>query len=103
MRKQAGSIYQTLLKEKPELVKRELNTGERAGKAIIASSKYLFPAVTPLTNVVEGSLSAYDFSKKQDSHNTASLMTEIAPHINNKYGTAYQLMGDFLTGQEVFK
>lgn len=101
MRKTAGSIYQTLLREKPELVKNELSVGEKAGKATIASSKYIFPAVTPLTNVVEGGLSAYDFGKNQNVHNTASLATEVAPYINNKYGKAYQLMGDYLTGQEV--
>lgn len=101
MRKAAGSIYQTLLREKPELVKNELSVGEKAGKATIASSKYIFPAVTPLTNVVEGGLSAYDFGKNPNMHNTASLATEVAPYINNKYGKVYQLMGDYLTGQEV--
>ena len=101
MRKQAGSIYQTLLKEKPELVKNELSTGEKAGKTIIASSKYLFPSISPLTNAVEGSIAAFEFIQNPNTHNTAGLMTEVAPLINNKYSTAYQLMGDYLTGQEV--
>lgn len=101
MQQRAGEIFKILGKEKPELVKNEIETGQKAGKAIIASSKYIFPAVTPLTNVVEGGLSAYDFGKNPNMHNTASLATEVAPYINNKYGKVYQLMGDYLTGQEV--
>lgn len=30
-------------------------------------------------------------------------MTEVAPYINNKYGTAYQLMGDFFNRSRDFK
>ena len=101
MRQTAGSIYQTLLKEKPELVKKELNTSESAGKAIIASSKYIFPATKPLVNTIEGMLAIKDIYNNPNMHNTANLMTEVAPFINNKYAKTYQLMGDYLTGEEI--
>jgi hypothetical protein len=100
MQQRAGEIFKTLGEKKPELVKKEINNGQKAGKIIIASSKYLFPPIAPLTNAVEGGLSVYDYVKNPDTHNTASLMTEAAPFINNKYSKAYQVMGDYLTGQE---
>jgi hypothetical protein len=100
MQQRAGEIFKTLGEKKPELVKKEIDNGQKAGKIVIASSKYLFPPIAPLTNAVEGGLSVYDYVKNPDTHNTASLMTEAAPFINNKYSKAYQLMGDYLTGQE---
>jgi len=101
MRNRSGEIFKELGQNKPELVKKEIDNGQKAGKILIASSKYLFPEIAPLTNAVEGGLSVYDYVKNPDTHNTASLMTEAAPFINNKYSKAYQVMGDYLTGQEV--
>jgi len=101
MRNRSGEIFKELGQNKPELVKKEIDNGQKAGKIIIASSKYLFPPIAPLTNTIEGGLSVYDYVKNPNTHNTASLMTEAAPFINNKYGKAYQIMGDYLTGQEV--
>lgn len=101
MRNRAGDIFKELGQSKPELVKKEINTSENAGKAIIASSKYIFPITKPLVNAIEGALAVKDMYNNPNLHNTASLMTEAAPYINNKYGTAYQLMGDYLTGQEI--
>jgi hypothetical protein len=103
MQKRAGEIYKILGSEKPELVDKETKTGQNAGKLMIASGKYIFPQASPLFNTIEGGLSVYDFYKDKNAHNIASLMTEAAPYIrrNNKYNKFYQLMGDYLTGQEV--
>lgn len=101
MQQRSGEIFKILGEKKPELVKKEIATGQKAGKTMIAAGKYIFPGSAPIFNGIEGAMSAYEFAQDPNIHNTASLMTEIAPHINSKYSTAYQLMGDYLTGQEV--
>lgn len=101
MQQRAGEIFKILGEKKPELVKKEIGTGQKAGKTLIAAGKYIFPGSAPIFNGIEGAMAGYEFAQDPNIHNTASLMTEIAPHINSKYGTAYQLMGDYLTGQEV--
>ena len=98
---EAGQLFQELGKSNPELVKKEIKTGQNAGKLMMAAGKYIFPGAAPAFNAIEGSMAVGEFAQNPNMHNTASLATEVAPFINNKYGTAYQLMGDYLTGQEV--
>lgn len=98
---EAGQLFQELGKSNPELVKKEIQTGQNAGKLMMAAGKYIFPGAAPAFNAIEGSTAVGEFAQNPNMHNTASLATELAPFINNKYGTAYQLMGDYLTGQEI--
>lgn len=99
MRKTAGSIYQTLLSERPDLVSQEQNVGKKAGKSLLAAGKYIFPGAAPIFNAAETTTGAIEYAQDPNLSNAAGVWMDAAGMVSpNK---AFQYAGDILTGNEI--